>query len=293
MDGVSIIVPYYHGNKYLAKLADMLSGSISDFEEKTTGKAEVIFVNDSPGDRLNKEYLKKLDGHYKILENDVNYGIHKTRVYGIKEARYKYVLLLDQDDEISRHCLRSQYNCIKMQKADLIIANGVRQIRGKDCLIFKNDKALKDAATIVPYIAYGNVIASPGQCLIRKEAIPQFWMENILSENCADDMYLWLLMFGEKSKVGWNLAVLYTHISTGENFSSNEKQTILSERKVIGLLREYGKIKERYLQFYEKRLEFREKFFFGIKVKSVASLYYYCTEIYKKMIFYIIKYLHY
>ena len=66
----------------------------------------------------------------------------------------------------------------------MVIANGKRQISGKDYPIFKNDKTLKDATTIAPYVAFGNVIASPGQCLIRKSAIPVFWMENIVLMIC-------------------------------------------------------------------------------------------------------------
>ncbi len=56
-------------------------------------------------------------------------------------------------------------------------------------------------------------------------------------------MYLWMLMFGEKLNISYNPEYLYTHVSTGENFSSNEKQTIYSEYKVIDLLRKQGALK--------------------------------------------------
>ena len=108
---------------------------------------------------------------------------------------------------------------------------------------------------------------------IRKSAIPVFWMENILWENCADDMYLWMLMFGEKLNISYNPEYLYTHVSTGENFSSNEKQTIYSEYKVIDLLRKAGGIKEWYLRFYAERLKIRNRYLFEIKKKWLSQIY--------------------
>ena len=199
--------------------------------------------------------------------------------------------MLDQDDIVSERWLLSQSECIQKYKTDMVIANGKRQISGKDYPIFKNDKTLKDATTIAPYVAFGNVIASPGQCLIRKSAIPVFWMENILWENCADDMYLWMLMFGEKRSIAYNSEYLYTHISTGENFSSNEKQTIFSENKVIELLRKSGCIKERYLRFYSKRLKIRNKYFFEIKGKWLPKIYYFVTEVEKFLVCCFVKHL--
>lgn len=241
--GVSVIIPYYHGNKYLENLSKVLADNIKEYEKKFDEKIEILFINDSPGDALEKEFLKEISGYYRIIENNKNYGIHKTRVNGICEASQEYIWMLDQDDIVSERWLLSQFECIQKYKTDMVIANGKRQISGKDYPIFKNDKTLKDATTIAPYVAFGNVIASPGQCLIRKSAIPVFWMENILWENCADDMYLWMLMFGEKLNISYNPEYLYTHVSTGENFSSNEKQTIYSEYKVIDLYGKQGALK--------------------------------------------------
>lgn len=160
----------------------------------------------------------------------------------------------------------------------------MRKIGDKKHPIFKNIRWHKDATTLAPYVAIGNVIASPGQCLIRKNAVPVFWLKNILSENCADDMYLWMLMLGEKKRIVINSEFLYTHVATGNNFSSDEKQTIRSERKVITLLVQSGLIEKKYLRYYKKRLDMREKFMFGIKSGILAKTYYCLCEIQKRMV---------
>lgn len=289
--GVSVIIPYYHGNKYLKKLSEILWDNIEEYEKKFNEKIEILIINDSPEDVIEEEPLKKLKGYYRIIKNEKNFGIHKTRVNGILEAGQEYIWMLDQDDDVSKKWLLSQYDCIQKSKTDMVVANGYREISGKACPIFKKEKDLKAATTIAPYVAYGNVIASPGQCLIRKKAIPKFWTEHILWENCADDMYLWMLMLGEGRSISYNPEYLYTHISTGENFSSNEKQTIFSEKKVIDLLRKSGTIKERYLRFYAKRLKIRNKYFFEIKRKWMAQIYYFVTEVEKFLVFCLMKYL--
>ncbi|WP_373212130.1 glycosyltransferase family 2 protein [Ruminococcus sp. 5_1_39BFAA] len=288
--GISVIIPYYYGNKYLSNLADVLAENIKDYEERFHERIEVLFINDSPGDIIEETFLKKIKGYYRIIENEKNCGIHGTRVHGILEASQEYIWMLDQDDAVSARWLSSQYSCIKKGSVDMVIANGIRQIDSKDYPIFKNETALRDGTTIAPYIAYGNVIASPGQCLIRKEAIPRFWMEHILTENCADDMYLWMLMLSEKKNISFNAEFLYTHVATGENFSANERQTIQSEYRVIELLKEHGGVKESYLKFYAKRLRIREKVMFGIKNKSLANVYYFWTEVGKFLVFCWMKY---
>ena len=58
--GVSVIIPYYHGNKYLENLSKVLADNIKEYEKKFDEKIEILFINDSPGDALEKEFLKKL-----------------------------------------------------------------------------------------------------------------------------------------------------------------------------------------------------------------------------------------
>ena len=72
-------------------------------------------------------------------------------------------------------------------------------------------------------------------------------------------MYLWMLMLGEKKRIVINSEFLYTHVATGNNFSSDEKQTIRSERKVITLLVQSGLIEKKYLRYYKKKIRYARK----------------------------------
>ena len=119
---ISIITPIYNGNKYLNNYLKMIKQAISKISE-----IEVIWVNDSPNIPI--EYDKNLtkDVNVQIIKNKENSGIHKSRVNGLKQAKGKYILFLDQDDEITEDALLSQYN--KIQGHDLVIGNGYLKIK--------------------------------------------------------------------------------------------------------------------------------------------------------------------
>ena len=183
MQGISVVIPFYCGNSYLETMAEQLKKNINNFKSDLKNvEVEVILVNDSPWSTIDESKLSAIKQSYKIVVNKKNSGIHQSRVNGINIASCDYILLLDQDDKISENYFESQYEKAMKENADLIIANGVRKIGDKKHPIFKNIRWHKDATTLAPYVAIGNVIASPGQCLIRKNAVPVFWLKNILSD---------------------------------------------------------------------------------------------------------------
>ena len=77
----------------------------------------------------------------EVINNKVNQGIHQTRINGLKKALGKYILFLDQDDEISDFFIKSQLEHIG--DADLCIANGIMESENGKCLIYKNQMLSK------------------------------------------------------------------------------------------------------------------------------------------------------
>ena len=97
MCNISVIIPFYKGNKYLTGLKQSLENACISYE----GKVEVIVVNDSPNEKIEKTLIQSEKYDLVIVEHDVNYGIHKARVTGIGKAKGEYILLLDQEDRKS------------------------------------------------------------------------------------------------------------------------------------------------------------------------------------------------
>ena len=228
---VSVIIPLYKGKSYITKLLNKIEIN----QQISKKKIEVIFVNDYPDEKIviDKEYCF----YIKVINNEFNQGIHQSRINGLKEANGNYILFFDQDDEIKDHFIKSQLEHIG--NTDLCIANGIMESANGNCLIYKNKRSQDYLKKQIGFIKVRDLIVSPGQCLIKKASIPEYWMENTMKVNSADDYFLWLLMIENKCCFSVNYDVLYIHKYTGENVSGNIEQVHKSNREMIDLLIKY------------------------------------------------------
>ncbi len=227
---VSIIIPLYKGQKYIEPLLQ----TIQKNKELSKKELEVIFVNDYPDDIIQ---INHDDLNIHLCHNEKNVGIHQSRVHGLKKAKGQYILFLDQDDKITDDFIKSQLEHI--QDGDLCIANGVMESSTGKCLIYKNERSQNYLKKQIGFIKVRDLIVSPGQCLIKKDSIPAFWKENIMTINSADDYMLWLLMIDQKCKFVVNHDVLYTHSYTGENVSGSIDQVHASNTEMLKLLKNH------------------------------------------------------
>ena len=227
---VSVIIPFYKGHKYLSNLERMLEANYRNINEYSM---EVLFVNDYPEDILVLDTsIYKYEVH--VINNITNVGIHRSRLIGLENSKGEFILFLDQDDEIDDTLIVNQLQKIKKSGADIMITNGLyMNPDGSKHLIYKNNKHLNCCKDINCYICFTNPIVSPGQALIRRDAIPDEWKGHFFSENGADDFYLWLLMFYYKREYEINPQVLYTHVYTGENTSFQSEKMKKSINEMI------------------------------------------------------------
>ena len=227
---ISVIVPFYKGQQYLDYLLEILDKNNNLIDEKM----EVIFVNDYPEEHLVINNTYNFDVH--VINNEVNVGIHHSRVNGLNQAKGKYILFLDQDDEITAECIKSQIEHIT--NADLCIANGIMESDSESHLIYKNKRSQDYLKKQIGFIKVRDLIVSPGQCLIKKESIPEFWKHHFLTVNCADDYMLFLLMIDKKCEFAVNYDILYTHKYTGINISNDIHQNYQSNMAMLDLIKD-------------------------------------------------------
>lgn len=212
---ISVIIPFYKGNKYLKRLIF----SIENVAKKLSEKAlfEIILVNDSPENDIEcPETLLKIE----IIENEKNLGIQGARVVGLNHAKGEWILFLDQDDELVTDGFENQIELTRT--SDVVVGNGIYNLGKVNKKIFDNQKNMEYLISEEKFIQIRNLIPSPGECLIRKDKIPRIWTENRLKINGADDWFLWLLLFKKKCKFSCNSKAVYIHNdSNGENLSAN------------------------------------------------------------------------
>ena len=110
---ISIIIPVYNGEKYIAKCIESILGqSYEHFE--------LLIINDGSTDNT-LEVCKKYDDKRMRIINQKNKGVSTARNNGIKNSEGEYIMFVDADDYIEKNCLEIMINGIKGN--DICICN--------------------------------------------------------------------------------------------------------------------------------------------------------------------------
>ncbi|MHC5247725.1 glycosyltransferase family 2 protein [Enterococcus sp. LJL90] len=226
---ISIITPIYKGNRYIDSLILNLEDNLSVLNEV---EIELILVNDSPEIDLKYDLSLIKNLNVKEVINTDNLGIHKSRIQGIKTAMGEYIIMLDQDDYLERNALKSQLETI--EDGDVVVGNGYNEDKdGKKKPLFKNFQQQQKINNLELFFYIGNLIVSPGMCMLRRNKIPENWYENTISINGADDWLLWLEYLVNGINFKLNPEKIYTHKNVGTNVSNNEEQMYQSALEVV------------------------------------------------------------
>jgi glycosyltransferase involved in cell wall biosynthesis len=121
MDGtpeVSVVIPVYNGEAYLARALDsVLNQNFRDLE--------IICVDDGSTDGA-LEILKKYaarDPRIVVLENVINRGTLYTRLRGILHSKGAYIMTLDPDDEFLPEIIEKAHKVATAHDADIVHFN--------------------------------------------------------------------------------------------------------------------------------------------------------------------------
>lgn len=264
---VSVIVPFYKGNKYINNIFRMVRDNVANADEITV---ELVVVNDSP--EIEIQYNKELIDGYKlnIVQHKKNMGIQQARITGVNTAQGKYVLMLDQDDEIAPDTIRTQFDLIGDNAA--VLSNGYSENSdGIKTKLYKSIKQMSTVNSFSYYFYFGNIIASPGLCLIKKNKIPSTWMNRVMKVNGADDWLLWVFFLNAGNKFALNNECLYTHKNDGRNTSNDESKMLESSQEALDIVKMESAVDKRLIRVYERRLQMRKKYYKGNKADKIIQ----------------------
>ena len=176
MKKVSIIVPVYNVEAYIAKCLDSLVN-------QTLSDIEIIVVNDGSPDNSQKiidKYVKKYPDKVKSYIKE-NGGQGSARNYGLKKANGEYIGYVDSDDYIKVDMYEKLYNLAKKDNADIsmcsniiVYENNNSEVEEKLFLKTDNDKV-------------NALFNNPGVCnkIYKKELLEEFtfrtkvWYEDL------------------------------------------------------------------------------------------------------------------
>lgn len=184
---ISIIIPVYNGEKYLKRCILSIEKNhfpISEFE--------IICVNDGSKDS-SVDILLKLNHKFKNIKivDQKNQGIAATRNKGIKTARGKYLVFIDQDDYIDENYLQTYYQQISDEDCEIVMGAYAR-IDSQNKVIYKMSpgKGILGSLTIV----------SPWAKIYLRSFIIDNKIE-FLSNSIGEDVYFNLLAVQRGAKI--------------------------------------------------------------------------------------------
>ncbi len=112
---ISVILPVYNNEKYLARCLDSVLA-------QTEKSLEILCVDDGSPDgspEILREYEKK-DPRVRILRQE-NAGAGAARNHGLREARGKYLSFLDSDDFFEPDMLEAALGRLLEDQADFVV----------------------------------------------------------------------------------------------------------------------------------------------------------------------------
>jgi len=138
---VSVVMPAYNSEKYIAETIDSVLG-------QTYPNFEFIIVEDCPTDgtpAIIEKYAKK-DRRIVIVRNPHNLGISSSRNNGIRIARGKYIMNMDHDDLSMKGRMEAQVAYLERHPEAGIVGSSVVAIDGSGAVIGKRELPESDAS---------------------------------------------------------------------------------------------------------------------------------------------------
>lgn len=120
MDKITVIIPIYNVEKYLARCLDSVIN-------QTYKNTEIICVNDDSPDnsiKIAQGYAVK-DNRIKILNRSQNGGLSAARNSGLKMATGKYIYFLDSDDWIALDFLEKMHFAITDKNQEAVCCTNI------------------------------------------------------------------------------------------------------------------------------------------------------------------------
>lgn len=222
MTKVSVIIPIYNVEDYLAKCLDSVIG-------QTYKNIEIICVEDCSTDnsaKILKEYEKK-DSRIKIVYHETNKGLSAARNTGMDNSDGEYIYFIDSDDWIDSDYVENLLNAALETKSDIVVnTNAIRH--------YENSSELEHLANKTYDKAENTFIdAAPAIQNIIWNTWTHLWKRSFLEKiearfpegELIEDIYFQIITYIQTDKIYVIRKGQYHH-----NYHSGSIMTSLSKR---------------------------------------------------------------
>lgn len=220
---VSIIIPVYNGEHYIAEAIDSLL-------KQTYDKIEIIVVDDGSED--NTARIVKSFRHVRYIHQE-NRGVSASRNLGMSIARGDYIAFLDADDLYTPEKVEKQVDVlINSPDVDVVYNDGIEVDKNKKTLnILKSEYVFENRADFVAFLLFRQIVPVPASIMIRKKCIN----ENVFysSEYVQAEDYDFILRLAERYKFKYIPETLYIYRRHANNLTNAHCFQQKSELEVL------------------------------------------------------------
>ena len=240
---VSVIVPAYNAQDFIAKCLDSLVN-------QTIDSYEVLVINDGSSDNTQAVVEAYHEKYPEIIKpfSKPNSGVAGTRNLGVSMACGEYISFVDCDDYVDFDYLERMYDKAKEEDAD-VVSSPVTYIR--DDLVEKryySKRKFGKPAIDEPYILIKSNAYCPNKIYRR-----QFWLDNKFEfvNQWYEDSRLMYIVLLKANKVSCVNIPFYHYITYREGTAvgvTGDKvfDVFKSTDEFIGYFKEIGKFEEAY-----------------------------------------------
>lgn len=240
---LSIIIPVYNADKYLAKCLDTIIN-------QTFKNLEIILVDDGSTDNskeIIKSYMEKDSRIIAFFKN--NEGVSATRNLGIINSTGDYITFVDADDWINLNLYEEALEKVQENTCDIVLYSYVKQYTTNhqvtEMLPFKSEEILdKDKIfndLILNLIAYEDetkesIMGSIWRCIFKSDLIKNNNLYFDTSMDYAEDLIFCLNAFKQSNSMYILNKPLYNYrfnessVTAKYSLAHFEKQLIIHKK---------------------------------------------------------------
>lgn len=245
--GISVVIPFYKGNRYIQKAVDSLLGSL----ELAEIEHEIIIINDSPDIDVKLEVT--VVDKVTVYKNEKNRGVAASRNIGKRLAKYKYIYFIDQDDWVDEKFFIYAFKYLNNGYDALIlnfytVKNRIA-VKRYNCIF----KAFFKNLSVEHIFRYGSLHKTIGQAVFTRELMSDFIETKTMG---SDDSYMLMDLLGRKDEIKLRYihkSLLYYRMHS-QNFSNSADFGKSASECFETLIESNENIKE-YLHYRTRRIE--------------------------------------
>lgn len=249
---ISIIIPYYNSEKWIARCLDSLLNQDIPKEEY-----EVLVVDDGSDHDVSilKSYADKYDNIRYLWQKNQRQGA--ARNHGIKESKGDYLFFCDSDDFVLQGRLGKLYETAVGNQLDVLFHchskvdfNGVIDDTHAD---FSNLKIWKNGYDFISDKEYGLINTEVWRFIVKREVIVEnnlFFPTNMLM---YEDSLFYLELMKQARKIGFVDVMFYYYITNPQSVMHNLGKKMNYNLYIDSILKYMSFMRENWKIFSKER----------------------------------------